>query len=154
MQDDYSDILGNGALNVKPKSSTPFAIKAAFALFALLVLYVVGLNLWTKFLKWRERSYRLCVFPRVYASVSYSYSCFLRAMRRKHGIPDDDHRPFNVAYAAVQRARQEREALRSAKSRPMNNMPREQPRSSAQLGQDLRQRTGMFDYQSFCPNHF
>ncbi|KAF8345570.1 hypothetical protein F5887DRAFT_1158792 [Amanita rubescens] len=124
MQDDYSDILGNGALNVKPKSSTSFAVKAAFALFALLVLYVVGLNLWTKFLKWRERSYRL-------------------AMRRKHGIPDDDHRPFNVAYAAVQRARQEREALRSAKSRPMNNMPREQPRSSAQLGQDLRQRTGI-----------
>ena len=32
-----------------------------------------------------------------------------RAMRRRHGIPDDDHRPFNVAYAAVVNARRERE---------------------------------------------
>lgn len=72
-----------------------------------------------------------------------------RAMRRKHGIPDDDHRPFNVAYAASQRARQEREVLRSAKSRPMNNIPREQTRPSAQLGQDLRQRTGIFGHPSF-----
>ena len=31
-------------------------------------------------------------------------------MRRRHGIPDNDHRPFNVAYAAVVRARQEEEA--------------------------------------------
>ncbi|KII95299.1 hypothetical protein PLICRDRAFT_209869 [Plicaturopsis crispa FD-325 SS-3] len=34
-------------------------------------------------------------------------------MRRKYGIPDDDRRPFNVAYAAV-RARQEREAKDTA----------------------------------------
>lgn len=31
-------------------------------------------------------------------------------MRRRHGIPDNDHRPFNVAYAAATRARQEAEA--------------------------------------------
>jgi len=33
-----------------------------------------------------------------------------RAMRRKHGIPDSDCRPFAVAYAAATRARAEREA--------------------------------------------
>ncbi|KAJ3003039.1 hypothetical protein NUW54_g5514 [Trametes sanguinea] len=31
------------------------------------------------------------------------------AMRRRHGIPDDDHRPFNVAYAAALHARKKRE---------------------------------------------
>lgn len=30
-------------------------------------------------------------------------------MRRRHGIPDDDHRPFNVAYAAALQARKARE---------------------------------------------
>lgn len=29
-----------------------------------------------------------------------------RAMRRRHGIPDEDERPFNVAYAAAVRARE------------------------------------------------
>ena len=76
MQDDYSDILGTGALNVKPKSSIPSAVKAAFVAFSLLVLYVVGLNVWSKFLKWRERSYRLSVFSRVFTSASCSDSCF------------------------------------------------------------------------------
>ena len=33
-------------------------------------------------------------------------------MRRRHGIPDNDHRPFNVAYAAAMRARQEIEAAK------------------------------------------
>lgn len=27
-------------------------------------------------------------------------------MRRRHGIPDEDERPFNVAYAAALRARE------------------------------------------------
>lgn len=31
-------------------------------------------------------------------------------MRRRHGIPDNDHRPFNVAYAAAKQALKEREA--------------------------------------------
>ncbi|PBL02918.1 hypothetical protein ARMGADRAFT_277502 [Armillaria gallica] len=35
-------------------------------------------------------------------------------MRRRHGIPDNDHRPFNVAYAAVQRSRQDKERPASA----------------------------------------
>lgn len=32
-------------------------------------------------------------------------------MRRRHGIPDNDHRPFNVAYAAAQRAQKEKEGV-------------------------------------------
>ena len=33
-----------------------------------------------------------------------------RSMRRRHGIPDNDRRPFNVAYAAAKRAQKESEA--------------------------------------------
>ncbi|KAF8638555.1 hypothetical protein AX17_002098 [Amanita inopinata Kibby_2008] len=124
MEDDYSDILGSGALNVKPQSGLSFRVKVLFLSISLLVLYIVGLNAWNKFLKWRERSYRL-------------------STRRKYGIPDNDHRPFNVAYAAVLRARQERETLRSVKFKPMNNLPREQPRPSAQSRQDIRHRMGV-----------
>ena len=36
-------------------------------------------------------------------------------MRRRYGIPDTDHRPFNVAHAAVLRARQERESQERSK---------------------------------------
>ena len=32
-------------------------------------------------------------------------------MRRRHGIPDDDNRPFNVAYAAALQARKTREGM-------------------------------------------
>jgi hypothetical protein len=38
-------------------------------------------------------------------------------MRRRHGIPDNDHRPFNVAYAAAKRAEKEHEAEKSGKSK-------------------------------------
>ncbi|KAM6496188.1 hypothetical protein JOM56_008894 [Amanita muscaria] len=123
MEDDYSDILGSGVLNIKPQSGLPFGVKASLWICTLGFLYIIGVTAWKNFLRWRELSYRL-------------------AMRRRHGIPDDDHRPFNVAYAAVQNAREKREALRRAKSRPMSNTAREQPPSSAQLKQDLRQRTG------------
>lgn len=110
-------------LNIKPQSGLPFGVKASLWICTLVFLYIIGVTAWKNFLRWRELSYRL-------------------AMRRRHGIPDDDHRPFNVAYAAVQNAREKREALRRAKSRPMSNTAREQPPSSAQLKQDLRQRTG------------
>ena len=40
-------------------------------------------------------------------------------MRRKYGIPDTDHRPFNVAHAAVLRARQEREVQERARQAAM-----------------------------------
>lgn len=35
----------------------------------------------------------------------FNHGRVIRAMRRRHGIPDDDHRPFNVAYAAALQAR-------------------------------------------------
>lgn len=62
-------------------------------------------------------------------------------MRRRHGIPDNDHRPFNVAYAAVLRARQEKEAAQKAKatqSVPLHD------RRNPQVGQNVRQRFGRF----------
>lgn len=61
-------------------------------------------------------------------------------MRRRHGIPDNDHRPFNVAYAAVVRARQEKEAAQKAK---VTQLVPQNDRRSAQTGQDVRQRFGM-----------
>lgn len=60
-------------------------------------------------------------------------------MRRRHGIPDNDHRPFNVAYAAVVRARQEKEAAQKAK---VTQLVPQNDRRSAQTGQDVRQRFG------------
>lgn len=39
-------------------------------------------------------------------------------MRRRHGIPDEDERPFNVAYAAAVRAREREEGASSAPGGP------------------------------------
>jgi hypothetical protein len=62
-------------------------------------------------------------------------------MRRRHGIPDNDHRPFNVAYAAAMRARQDREAVkRNAK---LADVAPGQGQHSALPDQNLRQRIGM-----------
>ncbi|KAF8592715.1 hypothetical protein K439DRAFT_1656119 [Ramaria rubella] len=41
-----------------------------------------------------------------------------RANRRRHGIPDEDDRPFNVAYAAAALARKERERKEKEKLKP------------------------------------
>ena len=41
----------------------------------------------------------------------------LRATRRRHGIPDTDNRPFNVAYAAAMTARKENEARKNLQLR-------------------------------------
>jgi len=45
---------------------------------------------------------RLILF--VYATCVWSANYFSSATRRKYGIPDDDHRPFTVAYAAVKKS--------------------------------------------------
>ena len=44
-------------------------------------------------------------------------SIALRATRRRHGIPDADNRPFNVAYAAAVTARKENEARKNLQLR-------------------------------------
>ncbi|KAJ3879528.1 hypothetical protein F5051DRAFT_197539 [Lentinula edodes] len=93
MGDEFSDILGSATLPVRQKSqSSSFSlpVKITSTLTLLLVGYIIAARVWGRILKWREKSYRL-------------------SLRRRHGIPDNDHRPFNVAYAAVQRAKEQRE---------------------------------------------
>ncbi|KAG6861836.1 hypothetical protein C0995_011133 [Termitomyces sp. Mi166 len=63
----------------------------------------------------------------------------MASMRRKHGIPDSDHRPFNVAYAAVLRARQESEE----KARRARLQELVQDHQSTPPDQDIRQRNGL-----------
>ncbi|KAL0580535.1 hypothetical protein V5O48_001522 [Marasmius crinis-equi] len=103
MADEYSDILGADTLPIGPKragswSGLSFTVKSAFILSFFLVSYVVLARLWEAFWKWREREYKL-------------------SMRRKYGIPDNDHRPFNVAYAAAQLAREQEDQHRAKKRR-------------------------------------
>jgi hypothetical protein len=70
---------------------------------------------------------------------------FIRATRRRHGIPDSDLRPFNVAYSdAMAKAREE------VQRQPrLNSIPRPQvaqvDQRAAHLEQSLRQRSGMSD---------
>ncbi|KAJ7591460.1 hypothetical protein C8J56DRAFT_563733 [Mycena floridula] len=113
---EYADILGRSTLPQRhvPKSSLPFAIKTAFALGLFLALYVVATYAWDALLRWRELNYKMSV-------------------RRKHGIPDSDRRPFNVAHAAVTVARQDRE--REAANRRFEQNLRDQ-----RAEQNIRQR--------------
>jgi hypothetical protein len=77
---------------------------------------------------------------------SFSHCSHYRATRRRHGIPDEDLRPFNVAYTdAVMRAREE-ELRKQAKSRPpVQDLP-VQASSVSQVeavsAHNLRQRPG------------
>lgn len=78
--------------------------------------------------------------------LQYSQMFLFRSMRRRHGIPDHDHRPFNVAYAAAKRAQREREAeekgqsKRSAKLPPGAASTGAQQHGSSASGQATRQR--------------
>jgi hypothetical protein len=72
-----------------------------------------------------------------------------RAMRRRHGIPDEDERPFNVAYAAAVRAREREDEGGSA---PGVNGRR--PRNALSEGQQsLRQRFNDVG-KSYCGDNF
>lgn len=73
-------------------------------------------------------------------------------MRRRHGIPDNDHRPFNVAYAAVVRARQEKEAAQKAKAKAVPPVPLHD-RRNAQTEQNVRQRFGTLAHNLFILSH-
>ncbi|KAI9069214.1 hypothetical protein FKP32DRAFT_79459 [Trametes sanguinea] len=93
MHDDESaDILG-GRLQVSPPRpplwSDPGRITLLLGVAAVVVFAWVRVA--PHYRQWRETRYR-------------------KAMRRRHGIPDDDHRPFNVAYAAALQARKKRES--------------------------------------------
>ncbi|TFK62024.1 hypothetical protein BDN72DRAFT_849134 [Pluteus cervinus] len=104
MNVDHSDILGQNTrpvVRVESRDepvdlSLPIKIVLYISLF--LVGYAILLRTWEGLRKWRERTYKL-------------------AMRRRHGIPDSDHRPFHIAFAAVARMRQENEAAKRHRSR-------------------------------------
>ncbi|KAF8076700.1 hypothetical protein FPV67DRAFT_1777134 [Lyophyllum atratum] len=136
MDGESADILGGPTFpNARDSQSgrwsgLSFGVKSAFATAVLLVLYVVAMRAWETFLVWRERAYKL-------------------SMRRRHGIPDNDHRPFNVAYAAVVRARQEGEAV--ARREKLQEMVQDQ--YNALPDQNVRQRQGIQrNAQTMRPN--
>ncbi|KAH9965892.1 hypothetical protein BC827DRAFT_1153339 [Russula dissimulans] len=88
-----SDILG-GALPVgRGRVAQNVGFSAFFKICALgastLVLLLAFRHGRTFFLRWRERHYKL-------------------SMRRRYGIPDNDQRPFNVAYAAARLAQDDK----------------------------------------------
>ncbi|OBZ70370.1 hypothetical protein A0H81_09856 [Grifola frondosa] len=62
--------------------------------------------------QWNERRYR-------------------KAMRRRHGIPDNDNRPFNVAFAAATKAREERKARQRQEERGQHAPTRSTGQTSA-----------------------
>ncbi|TFY72962.1 hypothetical protein EVG20_g6 [Dentipellis fragilis] len=89
---DSSDILGSAT----PVGKGRAAKTATFSYFfkmciigaATLLCLLLLQHGRVAFLRWKERHYKL-------------------SMRRKHGIPDHDQRPFNVAYAAARRAKED-----------------------------------------------
>ncbi|KAF9006704.1 hypothetical protein BDQ17DRAFT_1352230 [Cyathus striatus] len=121
MDVDTSDILGQ---QTYPKVKEDFAGRSglsfttsAFVLAGLLAAYVLGIQIWERVLVWRERSYKL-------------------SMRRRYGIPDNDHRPFNVAYADVVQARRNNEAVKRPPPAPAVSTDR----VAAPSEQTIRQR--------------
>ncbi|KAJ7743134.1 hypothetical protein B0H16DRAFT_1014390 [Mycena metata] len=121
---DFSDILGSNTLPVRQQPPAKWSgfSKTAFFFVLLLAAYVGAVRAWDALLKWREKSYRL-------------------SMRRQHGIPDNDHRPFNVAYAAVLRARREEEVANNRVHRvDVDELYAEADRRAAPVESDIRQR--------------
>ncbi|KIM74984.1 hypothetical protein PILCRDRAFT_688928 [Piloderma croceum F 1598] len=125
-----SDILGGRSLENGTSSETSMFFKltgvATIGLFAWLAWFRGRVV----FLKWKETRYK-------------------KAMRRRHGIPDEDERPFNVAYAAAMRAREREDEGGSA---PGVNGRR--PRNALSEGQqNLRQRFNDVG-KSYCGDNF
>ncbi|KAI9513357.1 hypothetical protein F5148DRAFT_1279066 [Russula earlei] len=91
-----SDILG-GALPVgRGRVAQNSGFSAFFKICALgastLVLLLVFRHGRVYFLRWKERHYKLLI-------------------RRRYGIPDNDQRPFNVAYAAARLAHEDKRKM-------------------------------------------
>ncbi|KAJ7098769.1 hypothetical protein B0H15DRAFT_590025 [Mycena belliarum] len=124
MDYESSDILGSSYLPIRDPAAAkwPGFSKTAFFLSLLLAAYVGAVRAWAVLLKWREKSYRL-------------------SMRRRHGIPDNDHRPFNVAYAAVLRARREEEVANNRVHRvDVDQLYAEADQHAASVESNFRQR--------------
>jgi hypothetical protein len=152
MDDESSDILGQqtkpvlrGSRNAgSPGASVTVKFVLGFAI--LLVFYVVVMRIRFRILVWKERSYKLCVT--IYSSPCLQpKSClFFRrfsATRRRHGIPDTDHRPFHMAYAAVVRAKEASQKTKA--TQPVFSSDGR----NAQTEQNVRQRFGMLFCNSF-----
>lgn len=113
--DEYADILGGPILqNPKPSflgkwSQYSVFFRASVILALGLFVLLLAVRAWDIWKKNQELGYRKCVLCCLFLS-SLPNPSSTRAMRRKHGIPDSDCRPFAVAYAAATRARGEREA--------------------------------------------
>ncbi|KAL4076297.1 hypothetical protein J3A83DRAFT_2171551 [Scleroderma citrinum] len=97
LNDEQADILG-GPLLQKPQTGLFALFLQHSPAFKGGILLALCLLAWVVFVRVREHIRR---------NRDLSYR---KAMRRKHGIPDTDCRPFAVAYAAANRARTEREA--------------------------------------------
>ncbi|KAG2748427.1 hypothetical protein P692DRAFT_20804942 [Suillus brevipes Sb2] len=95
--DEHADILGGPILQIPNTgilgqwSQYSILLRASLILALGLLVSLISVRAWDIWKKNQELGYR-------------------KAMRRKHGIPDSDCRPFAVAYAAATRARAEREA--------------------------------------------
>ncbi|KAJ7437113.1 hypothetical protein B0H11DRAFT_2255675 [Mycena galericulata] len=128
MDYESSDILGSDSFPVRnpgPAKWSGFS-KTAFFLALLLAAYIGGVRGWDALLKWREKAYRL-------------------SMRRRHGIPDNDHRPFNVAYAAVLRARREEEVANNRVHRvDVDELYAQADRHAAPVESNIRQRNNQY----------
>ncbi|KIO12454.1 hypothetical protein M404DRAFT_677606 [Pisolithus tinctorius Marx 270] len=114
LNDEQADILG-GPLLQKPQNDLFGMLMQCLAAFKGAAAVFLGLLAWATFVHLRE-------YIRRNRDLSYR-----KAMRRKHGIPDSDCRPFAVAYAAANRARTEREA------RGRNNLASHVPSGSDNL---------------------
>ncbi|KAF9647305.1 hypothetical protein BDM02DRAFT_3117320 [Thelephora ganbajun] len=102
--DDGSDILGGDKLPVgryqPPSYWSTLSGLAKLSLYSVTFLLTILFlrTFYHRFLRWRETNYR-------------------KGTRRRHGIPDTDNRPFNVAYAAALTARKENEARKNLQLR-------------------------------------
>ncbi|KAG9317324.1 hypothetical protein JVU11DRAFT_1522 [Chiua virens] len=97
LRDEQADILG-GPILQRPESSLFASFGQYHFVFKSVTLLGLGLFVWI-----------VCVHGLEHLK-KHRELRHRKAMRRKHGIPDSDCRPFAVAYAAAKRAHLEREA--------------------------------------------
>ncbi|KAG2060212.1 hypothetical protein BDR06DRAFT_926887, partial [Suillus hirtellus] len=139
--DEHADILGGPILQIPDTSilgqwsQYSILFRASLILALGLLVSLISVRAWDIWKKNQELGYR-------------------KAMRRKHGIPDSDCRPFAVAYAAATRARAEREAQDRIQA---NNVTEEPPAINNQVpladAHGLRRRaaeSGVCNFFVFC----
>lgn len=97
-------------------SSVGSLFRIAWILGIVLGLTWIMRNGRTVITQWQQNMYRRCVcIFRVLTPVAHP--SWLSANRRRHGIPDSDNRPFNVAYAAAALAKKEKQRIEREKAK-------------------------------------